>query len=100
MVKLGVRQIFDPLLHITICGLYYKDIIIANDDSRVIRKTLQVVASPMIVILTTLEVSFMLLDNIYTKGIPYDHHLQSSRYSYSPGANVIKLFLSVINGFS
>ncbi len=49
-----------------------KNITIANDDSKVIRMTLQVVASPMIiilttleaptiVILTTLEVSFMLL---------------------------------------
>jgi hypothetical protein len=33
---------------------------------------LQVVASPTIVILTTLEVSFMLLDNIYTTGVTYD----------------------------
>jgi hypothetical protein len=82
IVKLGVHQIFDPLLHITICGLYYKDIIIANDDSRVIRMMLQVVASPMIVILTTLEVSFML---IYSTGITYDCHLQSSKYSYSTG---------------
>jgi hypothetical protein len=49
-----------------------KNITIVNYDSRVIRMTLQVVASPMIiilttlgaptiVILTTLEVSFMLL---------------------------------------
>jgi hypothetical protein len=36
--------------------------------------TLQVVASPMIVILTTLEVSFMLLENIYDTGITHDDH--------------------------
>jgi hypothetical protein len=34
--------------------------------------TLQVVASPMIVILTTLEVSFMLLANIYSGGVTHD----------------------------
>ncbi len=33
---------------------------------------LQVVASPTIVILMTLEVSFMLLANIYSKGIIHD----------------------------
>jgi hypothetical protein len=33
---------------------------------------LQVVASPMIVILTTLEVSFMLLANIYSIGVAHD----------------------------
>jgi hypothetical protein len=39
--------------------------------------TLQVVASPTIVILTTLEVSFMLLENIYSTGVSYDaHYLQ------------------------
>ncbi len=47
--------------------------------------TLQVVASPMIIILTTLEVSFVLLDNIYSTGITHDdHHLRSS-YFYSTG---------------
>jgi hypothetical protein len=35
---------------------------------------LQIVASPMIVILTTLEVSFMLLTNIYSTGITHDDH--------------------------
>jgi hypothetical protein len=33
---------------------------------------LQVVASPTIVILITLEVSFMLLANIYSRGITHD----------------------------
>ena len=36
--------------------------------------TLQVVASPMIVILTTLEASVMLLENIYDTGIAHDDH--------------------------
>jgi hypothetical protein len=34
--------------------------------------TLKVVASPRIVILTTLEVSFTLLENIYSTGITHD----------------------------
>jgi hypothetical protein len=33
---------------------------------------LQFVASPAIIILTTLEVSFMLLENIYSAGTTYD----------------------------
>jgi hypothetical protein len=44
---------------------------------------LQAVGSPTIIILTTLEVSFMLLDDIYSTGIPYDHHLSLSKYFYS-----------------
>jgi len=35
---------------------------------------LQVVVSPTIVILTTLEVSFMLLANVFTRGITHDDH--------------------------
>jgi hypothetical protein len=50
-------------------GLYYKHITILNDDSIMM---LQVVVSPTIVILTTLEVSFMLLPNIYSRGITHD----------------------------
>jgi hypothetical protein len=47
--------------------------------------TLQVVASPTIVILMTLEVSFMLLEIIYSTCITHDdRHLQSS-YFYSTG---------------
>ena len=57
---------------ISTSGLYYKHITIVNDDFRVVRMTLQVVASPMIVILTTLEVSFMPLKIIYSKGIIHD----------------------------
>jgi hypothetical protein len=50
-------------------GLYYKHITIVNDDTIMM---LQVVASPTIVILTTLEVSFMLLANIYSGGVTHD----------------------------
>ncbi len=46
------------------CGLYYEHITIVNDNFIVVRMLLQVVASPTIVILMTLEVSFMLLENI------------------------------------
>jgi hypothetical protein len=35
---------------------------------------LQVVASPMIIILMTLEVSFMLLANIYSTDVTHDDH--------------------------
>ncbi len=45
----------------------------------------QVVASPTIIILTTLEVPFTLLENIYIDGITHDDcHLRSS-YFYSAG---------------
>jgi hypothetical protein len=61
------------------CGLYYKHITIVNDDSIMM---LQVVASPTIVILTTLEVSFMLLANIYGRGVTHDiHHVMIIIYS-------------------
>jgi hypothetical protein len=49
-------------------GLYCKH----NDDSRIIRMAFQVVASPTIIELTTLEVSLMLLENIYSTSIT--HH--------------------------
>jgi hypothetical protein len=52
-----------------ISGLYCKHIMIANDNS-VMR--IQVVASPTVVVLITLEVSFMLLANIYSRGITHD----------------------------
>ncbi len=45
---------------------------IVNDESRFVRMMLQAVALPMIVILTTLEVSFMLLEHIYSTGLTYD----------------------------
>ncbi len=42
---------------------------------------LQVVASPMIVILTILEVSYTLLENIYSTCVTHDdHHLQLSHF--------------------
>jgi hypothetical protein len=64
------------------CGLCYKNIMIVNDTSEVL---LQVVASPTIVILTTLEVSFMLLENIYSTDVTHgDHHLRPS-YFHSKG---------------
>ncbi len=47
--------------------------------------TLQVVASPRIIILMTLGVSFMLLENIYSTGVTYDRHLWSSKYFYITG---------------
>ncbi len=58
-----------PTLWGTISGLYYKHITIVNDACIM---TVQVVVSPTIVILTTLEVSFMLLANIYSRGVTYD----------------------------
>ncbi len=39
---------------------------------RVVRMTLQIVASLMIVILTTLEMSFAFLANIYSTGVTND----------------------------
>jgi hypothetical protein len=53
-------------------GLYYKHITIVNDNSRVIRMTLQVATSPTILILMTLEVSFMPPENIYSTGLTRD----------------------------
>jgi hypothetical protein len=64
-------------------GLFYTHITIVNDDFRVIilmtrliRMMFQVVASPMVAILTTLpplEVSYMLLENIYSIGATHDN---------------------------
>ncbi len=54
------------------CDLYYKHNMIIADNSRVIKMTLQAVTSPTIVILMTLEVTFMLLENIYSAGITHD----------------------------
>ncbi len=50
-------------------GLYYKHITIGNDNSIM---TFQVVASPTIIILITLEVSFMLLTNFHSRGVTHD----------------------------
>ncbi len=46
---------------------------------------LQAVASPRIFILTTLEVSFMLPDNTYSRGITHDNHNLLSPYFHSTG---------------
>jgi hypothetical protein len=52
--------------------------------------TLQVVASPTIVIMATLEVSFMLLENIYSAGITHDNrHLRSS-YFYNTDYSIVQ----------
>ncbi len=46
---------------------------------------LQAVASPTIIIQTTLDMSFMLIENIYSAGVTLDNrHLRSS-YFYSAG---------------
>jgi hypothetical protein len=64
-----------------VSGLYYKHNTIVNDDSRVVRMMLQVVAPPTIVILTALEVSIMLLNNIYSIDITHDNrHMVSIIY--------------------
>ncbi len=57
------------------CGLYYKNITIVNDTSRVVRMTPQLGASLMIVILTImlLQLSIMLLENIYSTGVTHDN---------------------------
>ncbi len=68
----AVRPLHPSLMFVDkASGLYYKQITIVTDDSIM---TLQVVASPMIVILPTLEVSFMLLANIYSRGVTHDIH--------------------------
>ncbi len=61
------------------CGLYYKNITIVNDTSRVFTMTPQLGASLTIIILMTLGVSFMLLelsimllDNVYSTGVTHD----------------------------
>ncbi len=54
-------------------GLYYKHITIVNANTRVVKMVLQVVASPMIVILVTLEASFTLIENIYSAGVTHDN---------------------------
>ena len=68
LVSMKVNQSYKISL-IVYCGLYYKHITIVNDNSIMM---LQVVASPMIIILTTLEVSFMLLANIYSRCVTHD----------------------------
>ncbi len=51
--------------------------------------TLQVVTSPMIIILMNLEVSFTLSENVYSTNVTHDDcHLRSS-YFYSTALNLI-----------
>jgi hypothetical protein len=75
------------------CGVTY-DRHYDDRNSFIIQATeemLQVVASPMIVILMTLEVSFMLQENIYSTGVPHDDcHLRLS-YFYITGHSFITL---------
>ncbi len=54
-------------------GLYYKHITIINDDSRVIRIMLQVVVSPVIIILMTLEapIRVIILNSDDSRGVIY-----------------------------
>jgi hypothetical protein len=47
--------------------------------------TLQIVVSPTIIILTTLEVSFMVLEHIYSTGVTHDDRHLLSSYFYSTG---------------
>jgi len=64
MYRINFRRIFSSFVRsmfFTSC-LYYKHIMIVNDDSRVIRMMLQVVASPTIII-----------ENIYSIGITHDN---------------------------
>ncbi len=69
---------FRPVSSSLSSGQYYKHNMIVNDDYIM---TLQVVASDMIVILTNLEVSFMLLANIYSTGVTHDdRHVTSIIY--------------------
>ncbi len=59
----------------TYSGRYYKNIGIMNDTSRVVRMMIQVGVSPTIVILKTLDVSFKLLEKIYSISITDDCHM-------------------------
>jgi hypothetical protein len=81
------------------CGLYYKNITIVNDTSRVIRVTIvsDTPLSPMIVILMTLEALFMLLEHIYSTGVTHDdRHLRLSYfYSTSLWFQCLKTFFVV-----
>jgi hypothetical protein len=67
------------------CGLYCKNITITNETSGVVRVmivTFHVVLAPTVVILRTLKVSFILLENIYSAGVTNnDCHLQSSYFN-------------------
>ncbi len=58
--------------------MYYKNIMTPPESSEV---TLQVVASPTIIVLITLEVSYLFLKGIYGTGVTHDNrHLWSSHF--------------------
>jgi hypothetical protein len=40
------------------------------------------------------QVSFMLLENIYSTGVTYDHHLRSSKYFYGTGQTLTRICLT------
>jgi hypothetical protein len=69
-------------------GLYYKNIVMVNDTSRVVISDAPSCGSPKIVILPTLKESFTLSENNSCTGITdYNIHLQSS-YFYSTGHKI------------
>ncbi len=73
--------------------LYYKNIMIINDTFRVVRMTI-VSDSPscaLIIILTILEMSSIVPENIYSTGITHDdRHLQLP-YFYSTGHRFVQI---------
>ncbi len=78
-------------------GLYNKNITIVNDTSRVVRMMPQLGASLMIVILTTLDLLFMLLEssimlleNIYSEGASHDDCNLRWSYFYSTGHSYLE----------
>ncbi len=82
VIRLRNKLLLQSFYDIDPSDRYYKHFMIVIDNSRVIRMMLQIVASPMIIILMTLEaptnVIQTTLENIYSTGVTYDHHLGSS----------------------
>ncbi len=75
MFKNGRLYMFDFCMkqQADFSSFYYEHITIVN-DSRVVRMTLQVVVSPITVILMAIEVSLMLLENIYITSITHEDY--------------------------
>ncbi len=80
-------------------GLYNNNITIVNDTSRAIRMMPQLGASLMIVILTALDVSFMLLElsitlqeKIYGTGVTHANYHLRLTYFYITGHRFSKKF--------
>ncbi len=72
---------------------------ITNDTSRVVRMMPQLGASLKVIILTILEVSFMLLESsitiletIYSTGITHDDHHKATGWKSLPWANPLAYF--------